>query len=1246
MKKFLLVAPLALVSVAAHGQAVSVNGGAIQGTITDASGAAISGATVTITNLGTSVSKTTTTDKSGFYGVGPLNPGEYTVAVAASGFQQLEVKTVVRTGTATPGTFKLQIGQSSETIEVTAGDIQVNTDQAGVSDVITREQVEALPVNGRNFLDLAQIEPGVQLQNGTSFDPTKSGYTGISVNGVSGRTTRIILDGSDITDEFVGTTIFNVSSGAVNEFQLNRSTQDVSGEVTSQGQVLVSTRSGTNSIHGQAFYQFQDQRALYANPNYTPNAAGQKLPPYFQRNQFGGSVGGPIIKDKLFYFGNAERIQQVNGAPANLGSIFGTSTAATAFPTIAAPYHQTYSTIRLDYQGPFGGHYFARGNYNVDSSVTGTYYSVYANRDNTYGLAFGADFSHGRLTHSFRGGYEKFHNLIGDATGSGVYNPLGGTVALTYGSQIAFGPNANAPQATYQSDKQVRYDGSWTVGSHNIRFGGALNRIQSGAYAAFYKLAPRVTLAATAALTGVKTTNNPTGENCNGAPFSSNPTPCTADPVNGYNITGGFTFSNGLGYSTEIPSFNQPYGGAASWRASGYISDSWKITPSMNVSAGLRYSIDTNRENNDIDQPTCAAYAAGSAFASSPSAYVCNGKSANTYLSSLWDPSLTGRVHQPVANFSPQIGLNFAPGNHKTSFRSGFGVFSESVVWNNSSNARGTILPVSYGYSTVSTVCSAYSITYPNGEVATTTPNGQDLQTWCQNSTVGQAAGQIVAIAQKYQSLFQPTANATYLANRLSASGIYGQNYKQPYSLQWNFGVQRELWKGAVISADYVHNSSMRIGQTIDINHIGAARTFKSAYGLYAINRLSMLSSTKGSCGMATAATAQTVVQCIITNNPTYTINNFASQGLDTAANYTSSLNYKFSKGTGVKGTGLDANGIPVSPAAFPGINEDLGSGAFIRPTGRSGYDALQIVYRQSQAHPAPGIERGNLQISYNYSRIVSNLTSSDEFFSSGAYDKDNPNQFMGRNGLDRTNQLSFGGAFKVKYGPQIGLIGHFFSALPTTMALDSGIGNGAIFQTDLTGDGTVGSTTGEPAPGTNPGDYMHRYKGANLNNYINTFNGSYAGKLTPAGQAVVNSGLMTTSQMTVLKGVVRPISLAPQSVAPDNPMYSSLDVNVTYPFKLSKFREGLSLEPGIAFYNVGNMGNFGTYTGTLQNIDTAKSGTNADPTGVVNSSNGGQGFINGTNGIVNFSKRTLRGAGTFAQGAPRSAEFSLKLNF
>ena len=190
---------------------------------------------------------------------------------------------------------------------------------------------------------------------------------------VSGRTTRILLDGQDITDETVGTTIFNVSQGSISEFQLNRSTQDVSGDITSTGQVLVASQSGTNGLHGQVFYNFQDYRALFSD------VQGQKAP--FQRNQYGGSIGGPIIKDKLFFFGNSERIKQDSATPVPVGSQFPQFSGL----ALTTPYRETYSVIRLDYNGPYGGHYFVRGNYNVNSvaSAFGDGFQRYANRDNT-----------------------------------------------------------------------------------------------------------------------------------------------------------------------------------------------------------------------------------------------------------------------------------------------------------------------------------------------------------------------------------------------------------------------------------------------------------------------------------------------------------------------------------------------------------------------------------------------------------------------------------------------------------------------------------------------------------------------------------------------------------------------------------------------------------------------------------------------------------------------------------------------
>lgn len=181
MRKFFLLAAFsfagsaAVVSAPLAAQVVSTNGGSIQGTITDPTGAAVPNASITLLNSETGGRKDLKSDGSGYYSVGPLTPGAYKITISSPGFQTLAVTTVIRVGTATPGSFKLPVGSAGETVQVDAGSIQLNTDQAGVSDVLTSEQIQTLPINGRNFLDVAQIEPGVVLQAGGSFDPTKAG---------------------------------------------------------------------------------------------------------------------------------------------------------------------------------------------------------------------------------------------------------------------------------------------------------------------------------------------------------------------------------------------------------------------------------------------------------------------------------------------------------------------------------------------------------------------------------------------------------------------------------------------------------------------------------------------------------------------------------------------------------------------------------------------------------------------------------------------------------------------------------------------------------------------------------------------------------------------------------------------------------------------------------------------------------------------------------------------------------------
>jgi len=1189
---FVLLLALSAVSAVvpsyASAQAVSVNGGSIQGTLTDPTGAVVPNAAIVIKSTDTGLVKNLTTDARGFYSVGPLNPGPYSITATAPGFQRLNVQTVVRTGTATDGNFKLPVGDTSQSVEVTTGELEINTDQIGVSGLIDRQQIDTLPVNGRNILDYAQLQPGVILQAGQSFDPTKAGYSAISVSGVGGRTTRILLDGQDITDETVGTTIYNVPSGAIQEFQLNRSTQDVSGEVTSTGQVLVSTQSGTNKIHGNAFYNFQDARAGAAT------VYGSLAP--FQRNQFGGYAGGPLIKDKLFLFAGSERLKQSEQDVAVGSSLF--QSILTAYPFVPAPFRDTFSMARLDYNGPRSIHLFARAVYSVNSDFATfgfTPYQIYQNRDNVSGLVGGADFTTGKFTHSFRVGYEKFHNLLLDGTaslGTSIYNPstsaenqitINGDPA--FGTNFYAGPNFLAPQGTFQTDKQFRYDGTLTKGAHTIKFGFDMNRLASGGFADFYGPSLYAELAAVPSYL-------PTGNN------AKDPGAYEAEY---YNI------GNGNGFFSERPGFGLVGGLDPSWRFGAYLADTWKVRPSLTLTAGLRWSVDTDRANQDLATPLCSTVDPGLQFAG------CTG---STALFDQYQAGFGAKTHQPYKNFGPQAGFVYSPGTQRFALRGGGGIFYESSVFNNTTGARtGVIQSPIAAFNYAYLPAGATSVALPGFGVVTTSPDGTPLSTLTSES-ITQAAPQLNAIKAQYQAKVKGVAgsNPSYVGtgNALYANSLYAAPYSTPYSIQFNFGGQFQLSKGIILSADYVHNATLKIPLSQDVNHNGAARTLNTAAAQNAVATTLAPNPATMYAGypMCPQGYSAASINCAIANGAT--IATFAGFGLDSGNVY--NQNY----------AGSEFNRTPTTGAAFPGTNPNVGTGKFILPIGKSGYNALQAVLQEQKAHPLPGIVSSNFQISYSYSKIVTATGggTADQFFAgSGPWNNDSPTQYMGRSGLDHTNELSFGGSIEIKHGIQVGAIGHFFSAPPASLTLSPQTSQAQIFQTDVNGDGTIGDLV----PGTNPGYYEHQIKGAGLNTLINSYNTQYAGTPTPAGNALIAAGLFTQQQLVALGGVQQAIPLAPKG-AINNPALRTFDMNASYPIKFTHFHEGLSLLPGVAVYNVFNMSNFNPFSGSLA---------------------GALGNVNGPNTYAALNaNRVTRNSGTFDQGGPRTTEFQLKLNF
>ena len=156
--------------------------GSIQGTVTDPAGAVVVNAKVIITSLDTNQVRETTTSSSGNFTSGSLLPGEYRIRVQAPGFSDVESRVTVQISTTTAANIQMSLHGNAEVVEVRGGGAsQVNTEQATVQGVLNAEQIDTLPINGRNFLDLAQLEPGVQVQDGANFDPTKGGFSGISV---------------------------------------------------------------------------------------------------------------------------------------------------------------------------------------------------------------------------------------------------------------------------------------------------------------------------------------------------------------------------------------------------------------------------------------------------------------------------------------------------------------------------------------------------------------------------------------------------------------------------------------------------------------------------------------------------------------------------------------------------------------------------------------------------------------------------------------------------------------------------------------------------------------------------------------------------------------------------------------------------------------------------------------------------------------------------------------------------------
>ena len=1175
----------------------TVSTGSIVGTVTDPSGAVVSNAKVSITNTATGQVINVNANSSGAFTSGALNPGIYKVQVSAQGFSSVVESITVQVGNTATFNPKLQVGQTSQIVEVEASDLQVNTEQASVQGVLTASQIENLPVNGRNFLDLAQLEPGVQIQDGTNFDPTKVGYSSISFGGRFGRSARIEVDGVDVSDETVGTTTQDIPASAIQEFQLSQSKLDLSTDLTSSGAVNVTTKSGTNTYHGEAYGSFRDHSAIAASLPTPPGLTS----PNFQRNQFGGGLGGPVIKDKLFFFADGERTLNNLQSPVPLPAPF---TSDSGF--FNAPFRETELNGRMDYQVTKSGRLFYRYNYFAnltDATFFSASFMVYANKDNSRSHVVGYDFNTGPWTHSIRFEYLKFQNQIQNGDQGQPFSESGLTL---FNGPFSGGPNFLAPQSTPQSDHEFKYDGSRPIRNHIVRFGATYNHIQGGGFAAFFGIAPVV-----ASTPGLLDANCVTvSANCPAGPDGT-----TASNFLNYDVAA-ITIGNGIGFSTLQKAFGFPAGGLGpDNRVALYVGDSWKIKSNFTMELGLRYVRDTGREDSDL-----------------PGIPELNG------LTPAFS-NLGAKVRQPNLNFAPQIGIAWDPyKNGKTVVRAGAGLYYENTIWNNVLFDRPTREPFGAFLQTDGQVCNGpgspgppVTVPLPGGGT-TTIAIPQDVCAVGSSSTpitVGAAAPQIIALQHAYQaaSPFNNTLNNPgYIPTLLSeglgvgtnaAPATFAPNFTTPRSFQMNVGIQREIKRGVIFSADYVRNVETHTLLGVDLNHVGDTRYFNQAGAQQAI------ANTLAACGVGSIQTG--ISSACPSGN--YLDGNGNPRALNMADFAAEGLTATYELGVG---------SCPPAGCAFGGLNPTVSNLNFLMPIGRSVYNAMDLKLVENVKDPFHGVKSANFQVSYSLSKFVNpggaNPTTqpgnyqqgSDQDFVIGAADNANPLRYMGPSTLDRRHQISFGGSFSLPWGFQTGIIGHFYSPLSTPLVVpNSGQGDGEIFRTDFTGDGT----TQDFVPGTKNGAFMRNISPSGLNNVISNYNANVAGQPTPAGQVLVSAGLFTTAQLqTPGFGGVAPA--LPPPIAGTVGLAWLKDIDLSLGWKYT-FRDRVTVQPGIGFFNVFNFANFDLPPNVLSPYLT-----------------GTPGNIGGTNYAGTQNVRVGAGTGVYGLGAPRVAEFTLKISF
>jgi hypothetical protein len=733
--------------------------GSLRGTVQDATGARIASARIVAQLSGSSIQREASSEDRGEFRLDDLLPGNYRVTITAAGFGAAQADVVIAVATvrdvtvtlkpaATPQSVNVQGTSSSITTEV------IDTSSAVRGGVVGSRDLETLPLPARSFANIAYLVPGTEPVEPS--DPTKARITAVSTGGSSGLNNELSVDGAENSDDWIGGFLQNFSPDGIQEFAVRTSNEDADTGWTTAGSVVITTKHGTNDWHGSGAF-FDRQAALNARFPIENPAPNPKQP--FSRQNYVGTFGGPIAKDKVWFFTSFEGVHEdasIAYSPASTtqfnalaqlaseGLITGTPFIAVP-ATVPIPFRDYISSLRFDWAQSSKSNWFLRAS--SDSYLTHNALVQQATLPST-GLTTHNNYWNVAVGNSYTFNSNWLGNLVLDASllhltqtrnsdlGFAIQFPFSVT-ALTVSGFETYGDNQFAtpitlfPDLRNQDKYQFRYDLSHVVRDHAFKFGVDFihEPVLSGSFAATaeqfttYPSNPDCYI-------------NPPGPDCGGIttalPFYYTPPSAMCNPMPDASTNIGCTFT-----PAGDGSFSQNV-----QRLAFYAEDSWRVSRQLTVNYGLRY------------QTTWGLFVGSGRSQGDNAAYVT--------LQALQIPIMPGLPQDYHKQIAPRLGIAYSPGDSgKTVIRAGFGLYYDDLAQN--------------GWAT-----AFQGVNNSNFTTGTCTLTGGP-------------------------GTYALTGAGCLIGGSGATGNLVGSPYKTPYSIHTTGGVQHAFNENWLMSADYVH---------------------------------------------------------------------------------------------------------------------------------------------------------------------------------------------------------------------------------------------------------------------------------------------------------------------------------------------------------------------------------------------------------------------------------------------------------